>query len=197
MMMLFFPVLSSAVPALLQSNNPIVHWLPPFWFLGLYQRILDGPGSLPVFHSLAQTAIASTIAVAALAVLTYPIAYVRKMRQLIEGPGTHKTTVRLFRPLNHLLHRAILRPPVRRAVFHFINQTVLRVPRYRIYLVLYGGVGLSVVASSILRVDTIHQHIRIAVSPEGIRVALVIVVFWITAGSLRMAFVSSGNQRGR
>ena len=53
MMMLFFPVLSSAVPALLQSNNPIVHWLPPFWFLGLYQRILDGPGSLPVFHSLA------------------------------------------------------------------------------------------------------------------------------------------------
>ena len=196
MMMLFFPVLSSAVPALLQSNNPIVHWLPPFWFLGLYQRILDGQGSLPVFHSLAQTAIASTIAVAALAVLTYPIAYLRKMRQLIEGPGTHKTTIRLFRPFNQLLHRTILRPPMRRAVFHFISQTLPRVPRYRIYLVLYGGVGLSVVASSILRVDTIHQHVRIAVSPEGIRVALVIVVFWITAG-LRMAFVSSGNQRGR
>ena len=85
---------------------------------------------------------------------------------------------------------------MRRAVFHFVSQTLPRVPRYRIYLVLYGGVGLSVVASSILRVDTIHQHIRIAVSPEGIRVALVIVVFWITAG-LRMAFVSSGNQRGR
>ena len=196
MMMLFFPVLSSAVPALLQSNNPIVHWLPPFWFLGLYQRILDGPNSLPIFHALAQTAIAATIAIAALAVLTYPIAYLRKMRQLIEGHGTQKTTVRLFRPFNLLLHRTILRPPMRRAVFHFINQTLPRVPRYRIYLVLYGGVGLSVVASSILRVDTLHQHIRITISPEGIRVALVIVVFWITAG-LRMAFVSSGNQRGR
>jgi hypothetical protein len=206
MMMLFFPVLSAAVPALLQSNSPIVHWLPPFWFLGIYQQILGVPSdvsstvgnvsSLTIFTTLAQTAVAAIAATTALAVLTYPIAYVRKMRQLIEGPGTQKTTVHFLRPFNHLLHRTILRPPMRRAVFHFINQTLPRVPRYRIYLVLYGGVGLSVVASSILRVDTLHQQIRVAVSPEGIRVALVIVVFWITAG-LRMAFVSSGNQRGR
>jgi hypothetical protein len=207
MMMLFFPVLSSAVPALLQSNNPIVYWLPPFWFLGVYQQILGVPSDVSstltnasattaIFHSLAQTAIAATVAIAAIAVITYPIAYLRKMSQLLVGPGTHKTTTRLFSPLNQLLHRTILRPPMRRAVFHFINQTLPRVPRYRIYLVLYAGVGLSVVASSILRVTTAHQHIRIAVSPEGIRVALAIVIFWIIAG-LRMAFVSSGNQRGR
>jgi hypothetical protein len=204
MLMLFFPVLSGAVPVLLRSGS--ARWFPPFWFLGIYQQILGVPSDvsstvgnispLPLFTSLARTAFAVTGLTLALAVLSYPLAYIRKTRELVIGQGTHRATTRLFRPLNFLLHHTILRPPPRRAVFHFINQTLPRVPRYRIYLVLYGGVGLSVVTASLLRIDTIHQHIRIAVSPEGIRAALAIVVFWVIAG-LRMAFVSSGNQRGR
>lgn len=80
-------------------------------------------------------------------------------------------------------------------MFHFISQTVLRVPRYRIYLVLYGGVGLSVVAASLLRFSVAHEQVRIGISPNGIRAALGIVAFWVIAG-LRMAFVSSGNRQG-
>jgi hypothetical protein len=83
-----------------------------------------------------------------------------------------------------------------RAVFHFISQTILRVPRYRIYLVLYGGVGLSVVTASVLRFTAVHHQIHIDVSADGIRASVGIVIFWIIAG-LRMAFFSSGNQRGR
>ncbi len=196
MLMLFFPVISGVVPVLLQSGGAFARCFPPFWFLGIYQCLLDSPSALPIYNTLAQTAVAATLAAASLAVLTYPLAYLRKTRQLVEGPGTFQTSIRLFRPLNFLLHRTILRKPLRRAVFHFINQTLPRVPRYRIYLVLYGGVGLSVVVASILRIDAIHQHIRIAVSADGVRVALAIVVFWVIAG-LRMAFVSSGNQRGR
>jgi hypothetical protein len=197
MLMLFFPVFSGAVPILLQSGGAFARWFPPFWFLGIYQRILGGPESaLPIFTTLTETAIAATLAVASIAVITYPIAYLRRMGQLIAGPGAHRTTVRLFGPLNVALHGTILRPPIRRALFHFIQQTFPRVPRYRVYLVLYGGVGLSVVAATLLRVDALHQQVRLTVSPDGVRAALVIVVFWITAG-LRMAYVSSGNQRGR
>jgi hypothetical protein len=72
---------------------------------------------------------------------------------------------------------------------------VLRVPRYRIYLVLYGGVGLSVIATAILRFEVVHDTVRIAISADGIRSALGIVAFWVIAG-LRMAFVSSGNRQG-
>ncbi len=98
-------------------------------------------------------------------------------------------------PLHGLLHATVLRPPVRRAVFHFIGQTLLRVPRYRIYLVLYGGVGLSVVVATVLRFTVVQGDIRAEVSADGVRVAIGIVAFWVIAG-LRTAFVSSGNQRG-
>jgi hypothetical protein len=72
---------------------------------------------------------------------------------------------------------------------------VLRVQRYRICLVLYGGVGLSVVAAAILRLSVAHQQVRMDISAGGIRAAAGIVAFWTIAG-LRMAFVSPGNRPG-
>ena len=84
---------------------------------------------------------------------------------------------------------------MRRAVFHFINQTLFRVPRYRIYLVLYGGVGLSVLIATVLRLTVINGQLHAEASADGIRVAVGIVAFWVATG-LRTAFVSSGNQKG-
>lgn len=194
-LLLLFPVFSGVVPALLQSGSSIPFFIPPFWFLGIYQRLLEGPSALPVYSHLAQMGCAATLASALLAVLAYPFAYVRKVRELVVGPGAQLTRNRMALPLGWLLHFTILRPAVRRAVYHFIGQTILRVPRYRIYLVLYGGVGVSVVAATILRFTTAHNQVRMAVSAEGVRAAVGVVAFWTIAG-LRMAFVSSGNQRG-
>jgi hypothetical protein len=101
----------------------------------------------------------------------------------------------MTRPLNSVLHATVVRRPVARAAFHFISQTVLRVPRYRVYLVLYGGVGLSVVAASLLRFSVDHGIVRTQLSEDGIRAALGITAFWVIAG-LRMAFVSAGNRQG-
>jgi len=84
---------------------------------------------------------------------------------------------------------------VQRAVFHFISQTLLRVQRYRIYLVLYGGVGLSVLVASVLRLTVAHRQVLLAISPDGVRAATAIAAFWTIAG-LRMAFVSPGNRQG-
>lgn len=196
MLMLLFPVLSGVVPTLLQSQSLIVRLLPPFWFLGIYQRILEGPAALPVYTTLAQAGLFATFFAVAILIATYPLAYMHRIRQLIEGAAAKPRAYRAFAPLNALLHATILRRPVCRAVFHFISQTILRVPRYRIYLVLYCGVGLAVVSATILRLDIVQHQICASVSSEGIRVAIGIVIFWMVAG-LRMAFVSSGNQRGR
>jgi hypothetical protein len=196
MLMLLFPVLSGVVPAMLQSHGFVTRCFPPFWFLGIYQCLIEGPRALPIYFTLARTGNLAIFLVLLFAILTYPLAYLRKMRQLVEGPGSRRAVSRLFRSLAQVLHGTIIRDPQRRAIFHFISQTMLRVPRYRIYLVLYGGAGLSVVAASILRFTANHQQIRTEVSADGIRVAVSIVVFWIIAG-LRMAFISSGNQRGR
>jgi hypothetical protein len=195
MLLFLFPVLSSAVPLFLGSNSPYTLYCPPFWFLGIYQRLLEGPSALPIFTSLAQTGCAALLITVAVAMLAYPLAYLRRVRQLVEDSGTCDTRNRFAYPLSALLHATLIRHPVRRAVFHFISQTLLRVPRYRIYLVLYGGVGLSVVAASILRFTIAHNQVRIKISADGMGASIGIIAFWIIAG-LRMAFVSSGNKRG-
>jgi hypothetical protein len=195
MAMLLFPVLSGVAPALLQSDSVYARWFPPFWFLGMEQRIIDGPVALPVWGEMARRGWLALLVVTAVALAAYPVAYVRRVRQVIVGGGSHAIRVRMAWPLMKLLHATVVRAPVCRAVFHFIGQTMFRVPRYRIYLVLYGGVGLSVVIATILRFDGSGGTVRAEFSADGIRAAIGIVAFWVIAG-LRTAFISSGNQRG-
>ena len=195
MVLFLFPMLSGAVPVFLQSGNAWVLYCPPFWFLGIYQRLLEGPSALPIYGRLAETGCVATLVVVGLAMLTYPIAYLRRVRQLVEGPGTRDTRSGYAPALNGLIHATVSRQPVRRAVFHFIGQTILRVQRYRIYLVLYGGVGFSIVVASILRFEVVHGQVRMEISADGIRMAIGIIAFWMIAG-LRMAFTSPGNKQG-
>lgn len=195
MLLLLFPVISGAVPLLLQSGSAFARFFPPFWFLGVYQRLMEGPSALPIYTQLAQTGCLALLVATGLAALAYPIAYLRRVGQLVIGPGTHSARSWVGRPLHALINAILVRRTVRRAVFHFISETLLRVQRYRIYLVLYGGVGLSVVIASIFRLAVVHKQIRAEVSSDGIRAAVGIVAFWTIAG-LRMAFVSPGNRQG-
>ena len=55
MLLLLFPVLSGAVPVLLDPAVCYALCFPPFWFLGIYQRLLEGPSALPIYTQLAQT----------------------------------------------------------------------------------------------------------------------------------------------
>ena len=194
MLLLLFPVLSGAVPVFLKSHSIYVFCFPPFWFLGIYQRLKEGPSALPIYASLTETGCLALLATAGLATMAYPLAYLRRVRQLVEGPGTHDTRIRAAWPLQKLIHCTLVRHPVCRGVFHFISQTVLRVQRYRIYLVLYGGAGLSILAATILRLKVAHDQVRVEVSADGLRAATGIVAFWVIAG-LRMAFTSPGNRQ--
>ena len=195
MLLLLFPVLSGVTPALLQSHNPAIFWFPPFWFLGIDQAILDGPSSLSVFSQLARIGLTALLAVTALATCAYPLAYIRRVKHLLVGAPPRARRTYWIWPFNSLLHASVVRAPVRRSVFHFINQTLLRVPRYRIYLVLYGGLGLSVLIATVLRLTVIDGRLVAEASPDGVRVAAGIVAFWVVTG-IRTAFTSSGNQAG-
>ncbi len=194
-LLLLFPVLSDAVPVLLQSGSRYAFWFPPFWFLGIYQRLMEGPSALPIYTRLAEAGGIALLVTAGLAALAYPIAYTRRVRQLVEGAGTRTKRRWASVPLHKILHATLIRHPVRRAVFHFISQSLLRVQRYRIYLVLFGGVGLSVVVAAIVRVTVVLGQPRLNISPDGICAAIGIVAFWTIAG-LRMALISPGNQQG-
>jgi hypothetical protein len=194
MLLLLFPTLSGAVPFFLQSRSYYAIYFPPFWFLGIYQRMLEGPSALPIYSRLAQIGCMALLLTAAFAALVYPLAYFRRVRQLVEGPGTRHTRNWIALSLNKVLHLTLIRFPVQRAVFHLINQTISRVSRYRIYLVLYGGVGVSIVMATILRVTVANHQVVVKSSSDGIRSAIGIVSFWTIAG-LCTTLGSPGNQR--
>jgi hypothetical protein len=193
--LLLFPVYSGATAAVLGSGESAARWFPPVWFLGMYQRVMEGPSALPVYAQLAKFGCKVTLGIIALAFLAYPLAYRRRVSQLVEGGNVRSRRIFKLRPLDTLLHVSMLRPPVRRAVFHFIGQTLLRVPRYRIYLVLYGSVGASLVAATVVRFAVTHGQVHLEVAAAGIRAAIGIVPLWTIAG-LRVAFTSYGNRQG-
>ncbi len=195
MVLLLFPVLSGVTPTLLQSHNAIVLWLPPYWFLGIDQWFLEGASVLPVYVTLAKMACVGTLMATGIAAVTYPIAYFRRERQLVEGSTARSRARSGIAPLRWLLHRTAVRSPARRAVFHFIQQTLQRVPRYRIYLVLYGGVGLSILVATVLRLTVQNGRLHAEISADGVRASIGMVAFWAVAG-LRTAFGSPGNQQG-
>jgi hypothetical protein len=194
-LMLLFPVLSGVTPALLQSNSPVARWFPPFWFLAVFQQYLPDASNLPAWPQLARTAGLATVLIWTIALVAYPLAHLRRVRALIQGTSSRRRRNPLLAPFHRVLHATILRAPLRRAVFHFISQTILRVPRYRIYLVLYCGAGLSIVIATILRLDVRDGHLQASFSVDGLRAAIGIIAFWVIAG-LRSAFVSPGNQQG-
>ena len=193
--LLLFPVYSGATAAVLGSGGKAAWWFPPYWFVGIYQRLMEGPSALPTYARLAHLGCTLTLGTTALAFLVYPLAYRRRVSQLVKGGNVRSRRNIMVRPLDKLLHFTVLRPPLRRAVFYFIGQTLLRVPRYRIYLVLYGSVGVSLVAATVVRFAVAHGQVHVEVTASGIRAAIGIVPLWTLAG-LRVAFTSSGNRQG-
>jgi hypothetical protein len=188
------PVLAEILPALVRSGSRWLFYFPPYWFLGIYQRMMEGPAALPLYAKLAGRGCVATLLALGLALLSYPLAYWRRTRQLIEGPGAHKAQSWAAVQSSRLFHTAFCRISERRAVCHFVGQTLVRVQRYRIYFVMYGGLGLSLVIAGILRLQVERGHIRAAFAADGIRAAIPIVVFWTIAG-LRIAFLSPGDSR--
>jgi hypothetical protein len=176
------PLLSSHLKVLLGSGSIAVRLFPPFWFLGVYEFLLRGFAALPVYLPLAKTAVAATAGALVLAVVSYPLAYSRRVRQLVEGgTSTHKRTV-VAGVSRRLLHVTLLRSPQQRAIYHFISQTMLRIPRLRLYLTIYAGVGLSLAISGILLLDIREGHVGFHVSEWGIRSVTPILAFLIVIG---------------
>jgi hypothetical protein len=176
--LLFYPAVCHSIMPLLTSDSTAVRCFPPFWFLGVYERILQGPSALPIFSQLAHTACNALMLMLLIVLLTYPLAYRRRVRQLIEGAGVIDNPSRTAAPLRHVLHTVILRRPAQRAVFHFVSQTILRAQRQRVMLGLYGGLALALTISNMVVLRIAAGHLRPSLLSYGIRTAVPIMAFW-------------------
>jgi hypothetical protein len=190
--LLLFPVSSQFLATL--TNLPAARYFPPLWFLGIYESLLPG-SSLPVFREFAQTGWLALAAMVALVIVCYPLAYWRKMRYLIEDSGSVDTRSLIALALHRLLHTTLLSNPVQRGIYHFISQSLMRTQRHRVYLAMYGGLGLALLAASAVLLKLKPGHLSLALSSDGLRAAIPIAAFWTIAG-LRTAFVSPTDRRG-
>jgi hypothetical protein len=193
--LLLFPTLSRSLGPVLLAGSPAVFYFPPFWFLGIYERLFAGPSALPVFNQLAHIGSYALLVMLACTLLTYPLAYRRRVRQLIEGGSAVANSSRTAMPINHLLHATILRHPPQRAIFHFISQTILRSQRQRVMLAMFGGLGIALTLSEMVIMHVGNGHIRPALLPDGIRSAVPIMAFWIVIG-LRAVLSAPVDRRG-
>jgi hypothetical protein len=194
--LLLHPTIAGSLGPLLTSGAPAVRLFPPFWFLGIYERLLLGPSAPAIFHELASTGCYALLATLAATVLTYPLAYRRRVRQLIEGGRAVNTRGRRTATLfQWILQATVLRLPAQRAIFHFINQTILRAQRQRVMLAMYGGLGIALTLSVVLAFRVGGGHVRPVLLPDGIRFAIPIMIFWTVAG-LHSVLGSPFDRRG-
>jgi hypothetical protein len=190
-----FPFLSGSLEILMHADSAAVRYFPPFWFLGIYESLLAGQSSLPVFVRLAHTGYWATSLMIVLAIVTYPLAYKRKTRQSIEGSVAQDTRSWSTQPFIRLLHATALRTPSRRAVYHFISQTLLRAQHHRVYLSMYAGLGAALITACTVVLRLGPYHLSLALSPHGLRLAVPALAFWTVAG-LRTALVSPTDSGG-
>jgi len=193
--LLLCPTVAGSLEALLTSGSTTIRYFPPFWFLGIYEYLLNGASTPAIFHALARTGCAALLLALSCTLLTYPLAYRRRVRQLIEGSAASSAKGRGINPIRRLLHATILRRPSQRAVFHFISQTILRSQRQRISLAIFGGLSVALALAQMVTLQVETGHARITLLPDGIRSAIPILAFFTVTG-LRSVLAAPIDRRG-
>jgi hypothetical protein len=141
MLLFLSPALSMLLGSLLRRHSPWVYAFPPYWFAGFYEQLRPAVKSAALLR-LGNLALWGLAAAASLFVLTYLPGYRRQARKFIEAPQPSPSgPARWQQALARRIDRHILRHPVQVAVFHFINQTITRSMKHRLFLATYAGCG--------------------------------------------------------
>ncbi len=185
--LLITPGISSNVRLLVDSRVRVIDYIPMFWFLGIYESLNPDGTLIPAAYSWAGTAVAATAIAGAVFVLTYLVAYRRHSKKILEGiesdvfsPAWHQ------RAATSLLNAFVLTHPFQRASFHFIGRVFARSAKHRLFIAMYGGIGLALTISSlfVLRRDS---GIVLSISDTGLIDAPLILSFFAVSG-LRATF---------
>jgi hypothetical protein len=193
LLMLHYFLFADSMQALLSEPLGMARWMPPLWFLGIYERILHGDAAPAFAREMTRYAVRATTTAAVVVLLTYPMAWVRMRRMAIEG-GSRKRR-EPSRWLTRLMH-GVVRSPGQRAVFHFIGQTIRRNNRYQVYLAMYGGTGLALAVACAVTFHVNAGSVRPGLSDKGLHAMMPLLLFWVIAG-LRTAFAFPLNLAAR
>jgi len=85
LMLIHYARFGDGIQAMLAEPFDAARWMPSFWFLGVYQRLLHGASAPAFAWPMARYAVWATCGAVALVLVTYPLAWVRMRRMAMEG----------------------------------------------------------------------------------------------------------------
>jgi hypothetical protein len=146
-LLLLCAFLTDLQPArMIMEKNPLIYWLPSFWFLGLYEVIIGHHDF--VFSILAKTACTAVLLSFVVAILSYVISYLSSMQKGFQSSGIASLRVSVVRKTcTWILHKTILKGSSNRALFHFVAQTLFRRREHFLYCGSFVMVGIALIYS--------------------------------------------------
>jgi hypothetical protein len=156
--MLVFLVLSFSIQPRITRiviQPDVACWLPPVWFVGLYQTLAGDPsGSMRI---LANRALAALAAATILTLASYAISYRRHRALLVEGlPAPGKS-----RRWPELLLEWFVPNPRQQAIVSFLVKTLASSAQHRMILTGYCGFGLAVLLTGMLGMGKLFGPARV------------------------------------
>jgi hypothetical protein len=166
------------------SRHPVfLACFAPAWFLGLYETLLVG--RTPDFLPLAVHSVSALGLAAAGFVLSYIVAYRRRLRMTLDS--RQGTTTRDSCFIAGLSHHLALSNPKEAAAFHFVVKTLVRSQTQRTCFGAYLGVGLAFAAMGLITLFSRHGIAAMhELRPELLSIPLVLTFFMLVG--LRVSF---------
>jgi hypothetical protein len=134
--------------------SPAAAWLPPMWFVGLYQTSLGDAD--PLMRTLSGRAILGLEIAVAVAVLSYLVSYGRHRAWMVEGAAGPS---RDRRWTGAILDRLIASPR-QQAVIVFLWKTLMRSSQHRMILMAYGGIAAALIAAGLMGIGAMWNSER-------------------------------------
>jgi putative ABC transport system permease protein len=188
-LLLVMPLVKDSILPLAEHESPLLDYFPLMWFLGLYEALIPGGSVVPRSIVWAYTAMAASGILFAVFAVSYFVSYKRYSKKILESVESDTLILRAWKNIaDRILDRTLLKDPVQRGTFHFIEKISGRSTKHRILTALYTGIGVALAVSSLfvlVRRSTSAFPFRL--STQGALEAPLIVAFVLISG-LRATF---------
>jgi hypothetical protein len=183
-----FVILSPGVwkiPSAVLNNPTTTGWLPPSWFLGLFERLRGS--TRPYFMPLGIRALVATPIAIGGAVLVSVLGFRRQMQFALSRPAS-ADPLGVARAIRRIARTLAGRDPVARATSDFVLLTIARNRAQHTPIALSLAVGVAIAIAGLTRSKTIAGLMH----PRTIVLWIPLLMgYWMTIGLRASAFMPS------
>jgi hypothetical protein len=184
--LMFVPYLGSLMRAAFHGEDNIAAFLPPSWFVALFNVLAGTPRRPPEGFALAAVGVTVTSMIAAAALLGG--SYRRLVRMALEGSDrTSPERAAGWWRLSAACARRLAIHPVQSAVTGFTLRTLARSRTHLVLLAMYIGIGIALVLSTLIPV-IVTKGIGVLSTPNAAMMSVPLILNFCILCGVRVLF---------